>query len=231
MRFGPPARPAVPAVRNRPPPPQAADRAPSGRARLGPGAVLLDVANLAWRDPALPRIDALPGLGVRAPVVVLLRRHAARAASMIAFRRSSVLPWRLAGARRLERAVLADMLTPAALERILALDADVLTVGFEALTRDTACVLDCNTRICGTPPIAAPGAENPSVAARSAAAAAAGRGGSHLALIAYADVRLKNTDPCQKQCWSRSIAARNGIERERRSGGRRAGHDGRGSAS
>ena len=147
------------------------------RARLPGGAILLDVANLAWRDPALARVAELPRRGHRVLLVVLLRRHGERAVSMIEFRRSRVVPWRLLGARRLERAVLADMLTPAALGRILGLGPDVLTIGFDALTGDTRRVLDCVARICATPAIAAleTGPVNRSVRARSVAAVAAGR--------------------------------------------------------
>ena len=146
-------------------------------ARLGRGAILLDVANRAWRDRALRRLAGSGRPAHRTLVVVLLRRHPERAVSLIAFRRSRVVPWRLAGARRLERAVLADMLTPVALGRIFALDADVLTIGFEALTGDTQGVLDRLARLCATPAVAASdtGPVNASVAARSVFAVAAAK--------------------------------------------------------
>ena len=48
------------------------------------------------------------------------------------------------------------MLTPAALGRIFALDADVPTIGFEALTRDTRATLDRLAALSATPALAAP---------------------------------------------------------------------------
>ena len=146
--------------------------------RIGdPRAILLDVANLAWSDPALARVAGLGALGHAVLVVVLLRRHRDRAVSMLDFRRSRVVPGLLLGRRRLERAVLADGLTPRALERIFGLGTDVLTIGFEALTTDTQRVLDSVARLCATPAIEAAGTgpANASVRARSAVLAGGAR--------------------------------------------------------
>ena len=139
------------------------------------GAILLDVANLAWSDPALARVAGLAGRGHRVLAVVLLRRHRDRAVSMLDFRRSRAGPF--AGRRRLERAVLADSLTPPALERIFGLGVDVLTIGFGALTGDTGRVLEELARLCGTPPVepAATPPANPSMRARSTLLAGAAR--------------------------------------------------------
>ena len=148
------------------------------RRRIGdPRAILLDVANLAWSDPALVRVAGLGALGHAVLVVVLLRRHRDRAVSMLDFRRSRVVPGLLLGPRRLERAVLADSLTPRALERIFGLGVDVLTIGFEALTADTQCVLDLLARLCATNAIEAAeiGPANASARARSAVPVAGAR--------------------------------------------------------
>ena len=121
----------------------------------GSGAMLLDVADTAWSDPRLARVAALARGGTRILVVVLLRRHRDRARSTMAYRRSRVLPalpaW-LAGPGGLERAAVRDSLTAAALERIFALGADVLTVEFEALTGDPRRVLDALAGLCGVAP-------------------------------------------------------------------------------
>lgn len=133
------------------------------------GGLLLDVANLAWRDPALQRVTELGHGGCRVLLVLLLRSHRDRARSMLAFRRSRVLPWRLMGKRRLMGTVFADLLMPRDLERLFGLGADVLTIGFEALTTDPRTVLDQVAQLCGTPDIALTrvARSNPSVAARS----------------------------------------------------------------
>ena len=150
------------------------------RARAG-GRVLADVANLGYRDAALaPGVRALLAEGVRVLLVVLLRDHRARARSMIAFRRSRGEPSALLGARRLERAVVADRLTPEQLRAVYALDADVLALCFDALTGDAAATLDCLAALCGTAPFAHGagadgGAVNESVRARVPPLAAAGK--------------------------------------------------------
>ena len=114
------------------------------------GAVLVDVAN-AWRDPGLAGgIEALASRGRRVLVVVLLRDPRDRAVSSMRFRRSRGEPAALLGTRALERAVVRDSLTPDRLGRILRLPADVLTVGFPALTGDTGRVLDVLAGLCGT---------------------------------------------------------------------------------
>ena len=124
----------------------------------GSGAVLLDVADTAWSDPRLDRVSALAAGGARILLVVLLRRHRDWARSMLAYRRSRVLPALpalLAGPGGLERAVVRDALTAAALERIFALGADVLAIEFEALTGEPARVLDALAGLCRTAPFGA----------------------------------------------------------------------------
>lgn len=147
------------------------------RRRVGASTILLDAANLAWRDPRLANVSALARCGHRVLVVVLLRRHRDRAVSMIGFRRSRVWPALFRGAAGLERAAVRDSLTPAALRRIYALGADVLTIRFEALANEPAAVLEILARVCGTAPFGAPSPApaNPSVRARSSALAAAGK--------------------------------------------------------
>ena len=163
------------------------------RARAG-GRVLVDVANLGYRDAALaPGVRALLAEGVRVLLVVLLRDHRERARSMIAFRRSRGEASALLGARRLETAVVADRLTPARLRAIHALDADVLALCFDALTADAA-ALDCLAALCGTAPFADAagadeGAVNEAVRARIPPLAAAGK----LAALALRRLGLRRT--------------------------------------
>ena len=107
------------------------------RGRLGAGVMLADIANLAYKDGGLPDgVRALQGAGERVLLVVLLRAHQERAASMMRFRRSRGERTALMGARRLEAAVVADRLTADDLARIYGIDADALTLRFEALTGD-----------------------------------------------------------------------------------------------
>ena len=164
------------------------------RARAG-GRVLVDVANLGYRDAALaPGVRALLAEGVRVLLVVLLRDHRERARSMIAFRRSRGEVSALLGARRLEAAVVADRLTPARLRAIHALDADVLALCFDALTADATAALDCLAALCGTAPFAdgadaGEGAVNEAVRARVPPFAAAGK----LAALALRRLGLRRT--------------------------------------
>ena len=147
----------------------------------GSGAMLLDVADTAWSDPRLDRVAALCAGGTRILIVVLLRRHRDRARSVLAYRRSRVLPALpalLAGRGGLERAVVRDALSAAALERIFVLGADVLAIEFEALVGEPGRVLGALARVCGTGPFgridAAP--VNRAERARFAPLAAAAKG-------------------------------------------------------
>ena len=112
--------------------------------------VLLDAANLAWRDPRLAGgLEALRSRGYATLVVVLLRDHREQAVSTMTFRRSRGEWTALLGRRVLERAVVRDSLTAPDLSRLFGLGADVLTIGFSALTTDTARVLDVLADLCG----------------------------------------------------------------------------------
>ena len=147
-------------------------------ARLPGGAVLLDGANAAWRDPRLGAVSGLVGRDCRVLLVLLVRGHVDWARSMKAFRasRGDWRGWR--GEAALERGVVGNSLSPADLTRLLGLGVDVLCVDFAALVRDPAAVLDCIAGLCGRPPggLSPPEtAVNPSVAARSRMAAAAGK--------------------------------------------------------
>ena len=140
--------------------------------------ILLDVANLAWRDPALPGgVKALAKRGHRVLLVVLLRDHRGRAASVMAFRRSRGLPSALLGRRALEHAAVRDSLTPEHLSRIFALGADVLVIGFRALVDNTQGVLGHLARLCGTPDFApcSIASPNPAVQARNVPLSAVGK--------------------------------------------------------
>lgn len=121
----------------------------------GSGTMLLDVADTAWPDRRLAHVAAIAGRGTRTLLVVMLRRHRDWARSTMAYRRSRVLPalpaW-LSGRRGLERTVVRDSLTPAALERIYGLGADVLVIDFEALARRPGAVLGALARLCRAEP-------------------------------------------------------------------------------
>ena len=140
-----------------------------------PAAVLLDVANLAWRDPwLLPGVEELRRRGRRVLLVVLLREHRARARSVMAFRRSRGAR---ASAAALQRAAVHDSLAPEDLTRLFGMGANVLTVDFEALVRRTDTVCDVLADLCGIPRfetgVGAP--VNVSVRARNRWLAAAGK--------------------------------------------------------
>lgn len=123
------------------------------RIKVGPGKLLCDIANDAYRDPKLlPGVRALQQQGVSILMMVLLRNHRERAVSSIRFRRSRGRPSALLGARHLERAVVRDRLTAGLLEDIFDLDVDILTVDFSTLVEDTAKVLANLASLCGTEP-------------------------------------------------------------------------------
>lgn len=156
--------------------PGAFDRA---RRRLrGEPRLLCDIANSAYRDPALCRgVTALTEHGVRILLMVLLRDHAERAISMMQFRRSRGEPAALFGARRLQQATVRDRLAPDVLARIFRLDVDILTVTFGALTRNTAALLDVLAGLCRVSPFGSvpQGAVNEAVGARVLWLSAIGR--------------------------------------------------------
>ena len=140
--------------------------------------ILADIANLAYRDGALAGgVEALRGGGCRILIAVLLRDHVDRAMSMARFRRSRGEIAALLGAARLEAAVVRDRLTPGRLLDVYRLDADVLTIGFPALTGGGAAI-EALCALSGAPAPAsgpAPGAVNESVAARHPLLSAAGK--------------------------------------------------------
>ena len=141
-------------------------------------AILVDVANLAYRDPSLAAgIEILANRGYRVLLVVLLRSHRARATSMTRHRRSRGELSALLGARALERTVVRDSLTPEDLSRIHDLPVDVLTVGFSALTGNTGRFLEILAGLCGTARFEAVLCRpvNESVRARSVLLSAAGK--------------------------------------------------------
>lgn len=119
----------------------------------GPGTVLLDVANLGYRDPALvPGLGRIREEGVRILVVALLRHHGVRAESMMRFRRSRGEVSALLGPRALEEAVLRDRLTPERLRELYELPADLMVIAFPALVNRTGEVLAALVGQCGLEP-------------------------------------------------------------------------------
>ena len=140
--------------------------------------ILLDVANLAWRDPALSGgVKALMNRGYRVLLVVLLRDHLDRAISMARHRRSRGIPSALLGRRVLEHALVRDSLTPEDLSGIFSLGPDVLVVGFKALTGNTVETLDSLACLCGTEGFDAtdPAPANPTLRAHNMLLSALGK--------------------------------------------------------
>ena len=118
--------------------------------RRNPRRMLPDIANLAYKDAALlPGLARLQDDGCRILLAALLRDHRERAVSMMRFRRSRGEFAALWGQRRLEKSVLQDRLTPDRLQAIYGAGADVLTIGFPALTANTDAVLDALASVCG----------------------------------------------------------------------------------
>ena len=93
-------------------------------------------------------MDELRRRGRRVLLVVLLREHRARAASVMAFRRSRGVGGSPAA---LERAAVRDSLTPEDLARLFGMGVDVVTVDFRALVGRTGAVLDVLADLCGVP--------------------------------------------------------------------------------
>ena len=134
------------------------------------GRILVDVANLAYRDARLTGgVEALRSRGIEPLLVVLLRDHRDRAVSMIRYAKSRGRPAVWMGPRMLEKRIVRERLTPAAVRRLLALDADLLCIDFNALTRDTRSCLDVLASLCGSAPFThrTPPAVNESVASRN----------------------------------------------------------------
>lgn len=120
------------------------------RAAGGAGTVLLDVANLGYRDPALvPGLGRIREEGARILIVALLRHHGVRAESMMRFRRSRGEVSALLGPRALEEAVLRDRLTPERLRELYELPADLMVIAFPALVNRTREVLRALLERCG----------------------------------------------------------------------------------
>lgn len=112
--------------------------------------VVVDVANLAYKDPALARdVSRLRREGFRILLVAVLRDHRRRAVSVMRFRRSRGQPSAWFGARRLELAALRDQLRPEHLRRLMRLDADLIVVPFSTLTDQTKSVLRALSAQCG----------------------------------------------------------------------------------
>ena len=120
--------------------------------RLGmKSTILLDVANLAYIDPMLiPGFATLHKHGVRTLLVILYRDHHDRAVSMMAYRKSRGEFSAWFGQENLEAAVVRDGLKPDMMTSIYGVDADVLTVAFPTLVKNTPLVLRIIADLCGT---------------------------------------------------------------------------------
>lgn len=140
--------------------------------------MLADAANLGYQDRALPPgVRRLADAGRKVLLVILLRAHRDRAVSMMRFRKSRGELSALFGARRLERAVVRDRLTPEALDALYGAGVDALTLHFSALTANTTGALNALASLCGAALFdeSEPVVVNESVRARNALLAAAGK--------------------------------------------------------
>ena len=119
--------------------------------RLGiESTMLLDVANLAYIDSMLiPGLAALHKHGVRTLLVILYRDHRDRAVSMMAYRKSRGEFSAWFGRKNLEMAVVRDSLKPDVMTSIYGVDADVLTIAFPTLVKNTSLVLRIIADLCG----------------------------------------------------------------------------------
>ena len=166
------------------------------------GRTLVDIANLAYKDPSLTKgLEQLAAKGCRTLIVVLLRNHYDRALSMMRFRKSRGEFSALFGRRRLEDAVVRDRLKPSDLLGIYRCDVDVLTISFPTLTQDTSAVLDTLSTVCGVSHFdhAARGVVNESVRTRHILLSAFGKS------VAVALRRLGLTWILQKSKDNQSI--------------------------
>lgn len=112
--------------------------------------ILCDIANLAYRDPALSKgIGLLQADGVKLLLIVTIRNHQDRALSMMRFRKSRGEYSALLGNRYLEKTTVRDRLLPHRLKDIFDTNVDVMTVRFSTLTKDTSHFLDALSTICG----------------------------------------------------------------------------------
>ena len=121
--------------------------------RVGPGMVLADISNQAYRDNTLPRrIRALTEAGIKTLVMVIIRDHVERAESMMLFRASRGEPSAWLGRRVLERRVVRDRLKAEHISAIYETGADVTAIDFEKLVQDTYTVLELLAVRCGIEP-------------------------------------------------------------------------------
>lgn len=112
--------------------------------------LLCDIANFAYRDPALSRgIERLQADGTNVLLMVIVRDHQDRAISMMRFRRSRGEYSALLGNKYLEKATVRDRLLPQSLKDIFGINVDIMTVIFPTLITDTAHLLDELSAICG----------------------------------------------------------------------------------
>ena len=112
--------------------------------------ILCDIANFAYRDPALSwGVELLQADGAKILLMVIIRNHQDRALSMMRFRRSRGEYSALLGNKYLEKATVRDRLLPHRLKDLFDINVDVMTVSFSTLTQDTGRFLDALSAICG----------------------------------------------------------------------------------
>ena len=140
------------------------------QSRVGPGMVLADISNQAYRDNTLSRrIRALSEAGINTLVVVIIRDPVERAESMMLFRASRGEPSAWLGRRVLERCVVRDRLKAEHISSIYETGADVMAIDFKLLVRQTDAVLELLADRCGIAPFPATAGHvrtNSSVSAR-----------------------------------------------------------------
>ena len=120
------------------------------RSGLSADRILADVSNPAYADPGLR--SGLAGIrrsGDRVLLVLLMRRHRDRAASIVRFDRARGRPRALRSMQHRKETAMAKGLTVGHLVDIFDMPADILVVDFDALTHSTDLVMKDLSQICG----------------------------------------------------------------------------------
>lgn len=190
------------------------------RRRAGNDKILADISNLAYKCPKLaPGTAALMDSGCRVLLVVLLRPHAARAISMMRFRKSRGEYSALFGQRRLEAAVLRDRLTAERLAAVHSIGADALTLRFSDLTARPAAAIAALAAVCGVSAVADSAGANMGAAAGAGAATSGAGAGANMG--AARDIGAVNASVRARNVWL-SAAGKAAAAGMRRAGMRRA---------
>ncbi len=120
------------------------------RSGLPAGKILADVANPAYADPGLRGgVAGIRRSGDRTLMVLLMRHHRDRAASIVRFDRARGRPSAMRSMQHRKETAMARGLTVRHLASIFDMPADVVVMDFDALTHDPELVMKELSRLCG----------------------------------------------------------------------------------